>query len=388
MILLAADSSFAKMTKGGEMKTIVINGANGYVASNFINELLLRDYKVIALVRSNKKYSAEERMKDALLHMNNGKEVNFNNLEVHNYSLFEKDFALQEEELKSIFGGNIDYFHFAASLKFDIKSKEEIFGTNLQGVTNSVDTFLKYSNPESRFFFVSTAYSCGKIAGKFEERFYENEEIDAFRNYYEQSKRYAENVIKNYIEERNLNASILRLSQVVGNNKTGVTKTDYGIFDFSKRIQNIAEKYPNSSIRIKVDPESTQNLIPIDTVVTYLMSAVRAENVPVILNIIAKSSVKNSDILNSLGRLLPIKIEADLNLKREDMNSLERIISVGMSFTRAYIDINILFDTTQLDSIVQEDVKSVTPESIFRMLEYFLNGMDGKKGKQLFQNAG
>lgn len=356
-----------------KMKKIVINGANGYVASNFINKLLLQDYKVVALARSNAKFSAEERMRAALLDMNEGKSVNFDNLEVHDYSLFEADFSLPEAELKEIFKGDVDYFHFAASLKFDIKSKEEIFGTNLQGVTNSVDTFLKYTRSDSRFFFVSTAYSCGRIDGTFEERFYENEEIEAFRNYYEQSKRYAENVIKEYIENKNLNACILRLSQVVGNNISGITKTDYGIFDFSKRVQNLAKKYPNSTLRLRIDPESTQNLIPIDTVVTYLMSAVRTEDVPVILNMVAKRSIRNSDILRSINEFLPIQLEADMKLQKDDMNTLERIMAIGMSFTGAYIDTDLSFDTTLLDSIVKEEVKTVSPESIHRMLDYFLN---------------
>ncbi len=370
------------------MKKIVINGANGYVASNFINELLKQDYKVIALARNNNNLSAEERIKAALLEMNNGQEVNFDKLEVHNYSLFEEDFSLLENELNDIFSGEVDYFHFAASLKFDIKSKEEIFGTNLQGVTNSINTFLKYTNYKSRFFFVSTAYSCGKLEGAFEERFYENAEIDKFRNYYEQSKRYAENVIKGYIDEKKLNACILRLSQVVGNNKTGVTKTDYGIFDFSKRVQNLANKYPNSTIRLKVDPESTQNLIPIDTVVTYLISAVKTENVPVILNLIAKSSVKNADILNSISKFLPVNLVADMHLKKEDMDSLERIMSIGMSFTGAYIDTNISFDTTNLDKIIKEEVPEVTAESVHRMLDYFLNGFHKRDGSRIMQKAG
>ncbi|QIA08001.1 SDR family oxidoreductase [Draconibacterium halophilum] len=356
------------------MKKIVINGANGYVASNFINELLLEKHQVVALARSNQKYTAEERVKAAVTDMNNGKQVDFTNLEVHDYSLFEENFALQDSELKTIFGGNIDYFHFAASLKFDIKSKEEIFGTNLQGVTNSINTFQKFSAKQSRFFFVSTAYSCGRIEVSFKEKFYENAEIDAFRNYYEQSKRYAENVIKDYIDNKGLNACILRLSQVVGNNKTGVTKTDYGIFDFSKRVQKLAKKYPNSVIRLKVDPNSTQNLLPIDTAVTYLMSAVKAEQVPEILNLIAKSSVKNKDLLGSISELLPISLVPDMTLEKEQMNSLERIMAIGMSFTGAYIDTNIIFDTTNLDSIVEQDISEVSAESVHRMLSYFLNG--------------
>lgn len=365
------------------MKKIVINGANGYVASNFINELLKQNYKVVALARDGKKLCARERMEAALREMSDGEIIPFENLEVHNYSLFEEDFSLPINELKDIFSSDVDYYHFAASLKFDFKSKDEIFSTNLQGVTNSVETFLKYTKENSRFFFVSTAYSCGRIAGTFEERFYDNEEIEAFRNYYEQSKRYAENVIKKYIENKGLNACILRLSQVVGNNKTGVTKTDYGIFDFSKRVQNLANKYPDSTIRLKVDPKSTQNLIPIDTVVTYLMSTVKAEEVPAILNLIAKSSVKNADILNILSEMLPVNLVPDLGLQKEQMNSIERIISIGMSFTGAYIDTNISFDTTNLDKIVEEEVKEINAESVHRMLTYFLNEFRTVKSKEL-----
>ncbi len=66
------------------MKKIIINGANGYVASNFINKLLQQDYQVIALARSNKKYSAEERMRAALLDVNEGETVNFEKLSVYN----------------------------------------------------------------------------------------------------------------------------------------------------------------------------------------------------------------------------------------------------------------------------------------------------------------
>lgn len=369
------------------MKKIIVNGANGYVASNFINELLSQDFEVIALARSNKTYSAEERIKNAILDMNNGESVNFEKLKVHDYSLFEENFALEEKELIEIFGGDINYFHFAASLKFDIKSKEEIFGTNLHGVTNSIDTFLKYTDPSSRFFFVSTAYSCGRISESFKERFYDNAEIEAFRNYYEQSKRYAENVIKGYIEDKKLNACILRLSQVVGNNETGVTKTDYGIFDFSKRVHKLASRYPDRTLRIKIDPNSTQNLIPIDTVVTYLMSAVKAKDVPVILNLIAKRSIKNSDLMKSLGQLLPINIVADLHLKKEDMDSLERIMAVGMSFTGAYIDTNIAFDTTNLDTIVPHDVKNVSAQSVHKMMEYFLADFEAKKTNKILKTA-
>lgn len=364
------------------MKTIIINGANGYVAANFINKLLLQNYKVIALVRANKKHTSEERMESALAEINEGALIDTSNLEIYNYSLLDENFALQPKQLDEIFSGEVDYFHFAASLKFDSKSKEEIFGTNLRGLENSIDVYSKNASDDSRFFFISTAYSCGKSTEVFEEKFYDNEEISNFRNYYEQSKRFAENIIKKQMEENGLNAYIIRLSQVVGNNDSGVTKTDYGIFDFAKRIYSLSKRHPNKTVRVRVDPESTQNLIPIDTVVSYLATTVEAKNPPVIMNFIAKHSTKNSHIISSLNKLLPICIVPFMELKREDMDAIERVISVGMSFTGSYIDTNILFDTSKRDEIIRAVNNEASEETIYKMLAYFIEGLTEKTEKK------
>lgn len=367
------------------MKRIIINGANGYVASNFINELLLTgNYEVIALVRTDQKYSANDKMKKALVEINGCDYRKSENLKVYNYSLFDVNFGIPETQLKEIFSQKADYFHFAASLKYDLKSKEVIFLTNVKGVENSLDVFSRFSGAGSRFFYISTAYSCGKTAGPFEERFYENEEIDHFRNYYEQSKRFAENMVKKYLNDAQRDVHIIRLSQVVGNNKTGITKTDYGIFDFAKRIYNLAYRHPNETVRVKVDPDSTQNLIPIDMVVSYLLRVLEVGNLPVIMNFIAKNSIKNGHIADSLSKLLPIRIIPDKSLKHSDMNVFERIISIGMSFTSSYTDTNILFDTKCLNSVILSEDNQPTEQTIFRMLEYFIDNLSEKKKKPVY----
>ena len=288
---------------------------------------------------------------------------------------------MPEETLVELFQGDVDYYHFAASLKYDFKAKDEIFQTNMDGVENSVAVFSKYASDTSRFFFISTAYSCGKLAGRFEEKFYDIADIEEFRNYYEQSKRYAENLIRKHIENDRLNAHILRLSQVVGHNKTGITKTDYGIFDFSRRIQSLAMRNPDLKLRVKVDPESTQNLIPIDKVVSYLTQTVKIQQLPVILNVVAKKAVRNSDILKSLGELLPIELIPQMDLEKSEMSVYERIISIGMSFTASYTGTKIQFDTTKLDEVMEADDNEATAESIHRMITYFLDENSGKKDK-------
>lgn len=365
------------------MKTIIVNGANGYIASHFIHKLLMQKYKVIALVRPGSNSAPKERMIETLTEINDGAYVNTVNLKVRAYSLLHNDFLIPPEELEEIFSGEVDYFHFAASLKFDFKSKEKIFETNVGGVENSIRVFSKYTNGKSRFFFIGTAYSCGKFPGQYEEKFYPNESIENFRNYYEQSKRFAENVLKKHIDENGLNGYVIRLSQVVGNNKTGVTKTDYGIFDFAKRIHNLAFRHPNQSVRVHVDPVATQNLIPINTVVNYLIRTVEVKNVPTIMNFVARNPVKNIHIIKSINKLLPVNIVPEIQLERAEMNALERMISAGMTFTESYIDTNLLFDTKNMDKILMVNGNEVNENSVYKMLEYFIGNLAIQKEKRV-----
>jgi nucleoside-diphosphate-sugar epimerase len=366
------------------MRTVIINGANGYVASNFIKNLLKQHYKVIALVRANKQ-DPEERMKEVLAHINDGKEINTSNLEVYNYSLIDDNFSMNENVLKSIFTGNVHYFHFAASLKYDEKSVDEIFSTNIEGLENSINVFSKYAKSDSHFFYIGTAYSCGWFSGLFEEKFYENKDISAFRNYYEQSKRVAENIVRTNIRNNGLNGHIIRLSQVVGNQKTGVTKTDYGIFDFSKRIYSLANRYPNEIVRVHINPEATQNLIPIDTVTEQLIKVVEENEIPEIMNFVSKNPIRNSFIIDTLNQLVPIQIIPVKNLERNEMSPIERMISAGMSFTENYASINVLFDTRQRDRFLKNTETGPDYKSIAKMMEYFIETLSEKKKKRVHE---
>ncbi|MFW5754994.1 MAG: SDR family oxidoreductase [Tangfeifania sp.] len=325
------------------MQRVIINGANGYVASHFVNELLEKGYKVVALVRETAGLAAEQRMKKTLKKIN--PRADFKNLDVFNYSLLGKNYSLNSQQLGEIFKDDADFFHFAASLKFKSRDKDEIFKTNVEGAENTLKVFTDNATSSSRFFYISTVYSCGKISEPFKEDFYENEGISNFRNYYEQSKRYAENLLKTYIERENLNAHIVRLSQVVGHNKTGETKTNYGVFDFVQKIQKFSSHYPNERIRIKVNPDATQNLVPIDNVVAWLMKLLTRKDFPVILNFAGRKSVTNNEIARIVNKVLPV----------------------------VYTDTNLEFDTKNLEKTVSPNGYEVTPESLHKMISYFVD---------------
>jgi nucleoside-diphosphate-sugar epimerase len=157
------------------MQKIVINGANGFVASHFIRELLEKDFQVFALVRNGEKISAQQRMENVLQEIDRENNLNFKNLKTFNYSFMENDYSLEKEETEAIFNDKVTFFHFAACLKFSAKDKNEIFETNVDGLKNSIRVFQKNARAGSRFFFISTAYSCGKFSGLFEEKFYPNQ---------------------------------------------------------------------------------------------------------------------------------------------------------------------------------------------------------------------
>ncbi len=353
------------------MQRVIVNGANGYVASHFVNEMLENGYNVIAFVRDSSNATSEQRMKEALKNIN--PRADLKNLDVFNYALLEKNYSLSQQQMNEIFQKDADFFHFAASLKFKSRDKDEIFKTNLKGTENSLEIFKKNATPSSRFFYISTVYSCGKISEPFKEDFYKNEGISNFRNYYEQSKRYAENTVKKYIEDDDLHAYIVRLSQVVGNNKTGVTKTNYGIFDFIQKIQKLSSYYPNEKIRVKINPEATQNLIPIDNVVAFLMKLLKRKDLPVILNFAGRKSVTNNEIGRIVNKVLPVEIIQKMDLEKKKLSRLERIVASGMSFTGVYADTRLKFDTKNLEKTVSPNGNEVTAESLHKMIHYFVN---------------
>jgi len=359
------------------MRKIVIDGANGFVASHFIKELTEHNQKVTAFVRQTPSESSKKRMEEALLKTDADKEQ-IANIKIFDYELKEEDFALSETSLSEIFNEDVDFFHFAANLKFSEKDKEEIFSTNINGMENAISTYLKYATPSSRFFYISTVYSCGKTKEPFLEKFYPDEEIEHFRNYYEQSKRFAENRLKAHMDKKKFNLHIIRLAQVVGNRETGVTTTNYGVFDFAKRVKSLSKRYPNETVRIKIKPDSTQNFIAINVVARYLYEISSIQKLPVIININGNSYVKNQTITDCLSKLLPIDIVYDKTLEPNQMTSLERIISAGMKFTGIYANTILSFDRTQLEKLVDTSDELINEDSIYKMINYFLDNIKRK----------
>jgi hypothetical protein len=116
--------------------------------------------------------------------------------------------------------------------------------------------------------------------------------------------------------------------------------------------------------------------------VKFLVRTVETEQVPVIMNFVSKTSIKNRLISDVLNTLLPIQIVPVKGLAESEMDAFERIISKGMTFTIGYAETNLSFDTKNLDSVMVGIKNEIDDEAVERMLRYFIAGLSDKKGKQ------
>ncbi len=78
------------------MRKIIVNGANGYVASHFIHELLNKKPDIFALVRKSGEQSSVNRMNTVLAEINNAQKLESKHLHVFNYNLTDEDFSLSK----------------------------------------------------------------------------------------------------------------------------------------------------------------------------------------------------------------------------------------------------------------------------------------------------
>ena len=105
------------------------------------------------------------------------------------------------------------------------------------------------------------------------------------------------------------------------------------------------------------------------------------------MNFVGDQRLKNIHIANSLNSLLPVKVIPLKSIKRKEMNTLERMMALGMTFMGNYIDTNFRFSTEVRDSIITAGKNEVDEKSAHRMLADFIGRLSGEKSKQAIAKA-
>ena len=191
------------------MTNHIITGATGFLGSHLLASLA-KDQSttnVYALARDSAELTAAQRVKAALKHA--GHDAQSRGLAP----------TVVQSELttplcgvdSNAFGPRVQplvFWHVAASLRWKRGEREAVFQSNVGGTRNALA--LAATLDADLFVYVSTAYTCGTLAGDLPEELHHP---PRFNNVYEESKCFAEHLVQKSDGPRTL---ILRPSVIVG----------------------------------------------------------------------------------------------------------------------------------------------------------------------------
>lgn len=179
--------------------------------------------------------------------------------------------AMTRERLRNELGGMI---HCAASTSFSPQSDQEVWETNVGGVSHILE-FLAHSGVP--LYHVSTAYVSGKWHGDAYE-----DELDPhreFNNTYERSKCESESMVRRAVASGAIGATIFRPGIIVGCTKSGLISQFMNFYGFLRYIDIVASGRMKHTgpFRMVANPQGTKNLVPVDWVAKALWHIVEHE---------------------------------------------------------------------------------------------------------------
>jgi nucleoside-diphosphate-sugar epimerase len=168
-----------------------------------------------------------------------------------------------------------EFWHFAASLRFEAGERAAIIDRNVRGAENAVK--LAAALGAKRFVHVSTAYCVGAVEGLACEK--PHQVARPFSNAYEAGKCYAEHAILRVAAQHGLSTTILRPSIVIGPQSTKRTGgSRIGLYGLLRELASVRDLFlEHAPIRVPVRPEIEVNLIPVDCVMRDIREIVRNE---------------------------------------------------------------------------------------------------------------
>lgn len=365
------------------MRRLVIDGANGFVGANLVARALLDDpsREVVTLSRGG-----PERMRTALdeavVLQDLGATISTDTVRPVSYTLTEPRLGLDVDQLAAIFGAPCDYWHVAAMLDFSPMPVSELLATNVDGTRHAVDAFVEHAPPGSRFFQVSSAYSCGHIGDVARETWYPDAPPSAFRTYYESTKRSAELVVRDAIERHGIEAAIIRLGQVVGSAVSGRSTSDFGIYDFLRDMRRLTDRRPGEDVRIAAAVDSTLNLVPIDTLVGWLHDLAAADDLArldsPIVHVVDGEAVATADFAAAVSRHLPVRLRivTDEEMAGTETTLLERLVAARLSYSGRYVAQRIDFARDNLVALLGPLPPAVKPDVLDRIVGTFFETLD------------
>lgn len=373
------------MPMSGKATTVVVDGATGFVGSNFIHDQLRRGARVVALVRAEPE-RALEAVHSAVSGRADEAGVPMENLEVVGFDLGSPRLGIADAVTERLLASDISYWHFAASLKFLPGSYDELMRVNVDGTQNTLEWF-RGATPGSRYYHVSTVAVSGLMKGTIRETWHPPAPPSEFHNYYEYSKRSAEEVLRSSIAAGEVRAAVVRLGVIVGDSRTGASNSRFGLYEFIDRLFRIAVRRPGSKLRIEGHPDAAHCLLPVDVCAAWLsdlQGSVVATDPPIV-HVVDPHRVRVGQVLELLEQYLPVSlalIDAQ-DVADAPLTPLENLLRAGMAFTGKYLDEPVHFDMTNLGSAIGPRAPVLDDSTLDRLVRAFLDELERERSARL-----
>jgi len=249
----------------------LVTGGTGFVGTGIILELLQQtDAEIVCIVRPSTK-AVDTRLYEAVIDAGR---------------LYGYDSALlmTVKERCRVVAGDVtgelcgvrpqtlpriaQFWHCAASLRYEDRYEAEIFQTNTEGTRNVVE-LARRIGVDDAFNYVSTAYVAGKQTGVVYE---ELSETRFANNHYERSKIRAEHIVAEVTDFR---TRIFRPSIVIGHSTTRAVASGFsGLYSFMRKLlqfkvamSRVRDGFlAEEAIRLRVEPDALSDFIPVDLV--------------------------------------------------------------------------------------------------------------------------
>lgn len=333
--------------------THFVTGGTGFVGSNLILELLGEPgTEIYALTRASAQ-SAEARLQSALRHAARAAGHD----DALDAAIAGRCHAVQGDIHSEHCGTTAgrfphpdQFWHVAASLRYEDRYAAEIFRTNVEGTRNAL-ALARSSGVQRHFNYVSTAYVSGCRMGAIRE---EVSSGHAANNPYEGSKMEAEALVH---QSHDLRPRIFRPSIVIGHSITREVSSGFsGLYGFIKRVLKLRQLLDRiqdglstrAGLRVIADPAALLNLIPVDVVARQMVRISRSRSRATVFHITNPTPPPAAEVSRVIFRELELPQPVMVN-DVAGMNWIEQKVEEGMSFYRAYFRGTRVFDRENSD---------------------------------------
>ncbi len=245
-------------------ETVFITGFPGFIAGRLVEKLSTPETQFFLLVQED---FVEKALKD-VQEIAEKTKTPLKNFAIIKGDITQENLGMSETDLQVVLQETTDVYHLAAVYNLEVE-KELAYKVNVEG-TKNVNELVRRIENLRRYNYVSTCY----VAGKRDDVIFENELVHdkGFRNYYEETKYFAE------VEAEKLKAeypvTIFRPSVVCGDSNTGETAKYDGIYYVIKFLL----KFPEVFRLVNVGNEDVKlNLVPVDFVIDGMIALAKDE---------------------------------------------------------------------------------------------------------------